>query len=132
MFIITSYRIRIGDVAMAIALVGLVMEPGGFRFPPLLLIFGVFWLWCLLGSSPWPDVVQDELLVLGKLGLIVLALMNVLRGRKRVRVFMLFFVLIFALFPVRGALLNYFLAGYGTSAGRSGTSSTPIRTISRR
>ena len=115
-FIITSYRIRIGDVAMAIALAGLVMETGGFRFPRLLVIFGAFWAWCLLGvlSSPWPGTVRDELLVLGKLWLIVLAMMNVLRGRKRVRAFMLFFVFIFALFPVRGALFNYFLAGYGT------------------
>ena len=115
-FIITSYRIRIGDVVMAVALVGLVMESGSFRFSALLGYFAAFWSWCAIGvmSSSWPGVVKDELLVLGKLWLIVLALVNVLRGRRRVRAYMLFFVFIFAIYPVRGALFNYFLAGYGT------------------
>ena len=115
MFVITSYRIRIGDVAMAVALLGLIMEPGGFRFTPFLTIFGMLWLWCAAGmvSSPWPLVVKDELIVMGKLWLIALALVNTIRGRKRVRFFMLFFVLVFALYPARGSLFNFFLAGYG-------------------
>ena len=113
-FVITTYRVPVGNVAMATALLGLAFESGSFRVPGVVITMGLFWIWCALGlaTSSWTGTVQEELIVLGKLWLIALALVNVLRGRKRLRLFMLLFVLFFAAYPTRGALFNYFLAGY--------------------
>lgn len=114
--VITTYELGIGDVAMAAALIGLPFERGRFRLPPLLGFLGAMLLWAAVGygSTYYPLVVWDELVALGKLWLIVLVAVNVLNSSGRIRLFLIFWLLCFALYPARGTLVNYFVGGYST------------------
>jgi O-antigen ligase len=120
LFIVTTYRIPGGNVAMAVALVALVFQRQSLRVPPTLLWLGAFAVWAGLGyfSTQHPDVVGEQLVNLGKLWLIALVASNAIRTRNQIRFFMVFFLGCFALFPMRGALVNYFIAHY-TTFGRA-------------
>lgn len=119
-FIVTTYRIPGGNVAMAVALVGLLFKREPLRVPPTLLWLAAFFIWGALGymTTQHPDVVADRLIALGKLWLVALVAANALRTRGQIRFYMVFFLGCFALFPLRGALVNYFVAGY-TTFGRA-------------
>ena len=118
-FAVVTYKLPIGGAAMALALAGLVLESGPLRCPPLLVWMGGYLLWSVLGymQTAFPEVVLDQLLALGKLWLIALVAVNALTTRARIRFFIVFFLGCFALFPVRGALVNY-VGGY-TVFGRA-------------
>jgi O-antigen ligase len=111
--IIVTYAIPYGQAVMVIALLGLAVE-GTIRFPAFLGLFGAFVLLALLSqfSSPWPNAVREEALEFGKVWLIALVALTVLRDRRRVRLFMLVFLAAYAMYPVRGTLVNYFITGY--------------------
>jgi O-antigen ligase len=119
-FVMTTYQIHIGDAAVGLALLGLVLQREQLRFPPLLVGFVVLLAWCALGlaSSAWPDVVTETLTEFAKLGLILLTAVNALRTRAQIRFFILFWVACFILYPARGAYVNYFIGGY-TIFGRA-------------
>jgi O-antigen ligase len=117
--VIVTYAVPFGQAVMIIALLGLVME-GSVRFPLFLGLFGAFVLLAFMShfSSAWPAVVREEALEFGKVWLIALVAVSVLRDKRRVRLFMLLFLAAYALYPVRGTLINYFLSGY-TIFGRA-------------
>jgi putative inorganic carbon (HCO3(-)) transporter len=119
-WVIITYSLPIGDAAMALALVGLAMQQGSLRLPPTLLLFGAFVLWCGVGylQTDYPGPVYQRVTDLGKLWLIMLVAVNALRTRPQIRFFIFVFLAAFALYPLRGALFNYFLGGY-TVAGRA-------------
>lgn len=114
--VITTYQLGIGDIAMAVALLGLPFERGRFRFPLMLGLLGAFLAWAAIGytSTLYPVVVAEQLLNLAKLWLIVLVAVNVLNSGPRIRLFLIFWLLCFALYPARGTLVNYFVGGYST------------------
>lgn len=107
---IITYIAPIGDVAMATALVGTLMA-GRYRAPAPLLFYAAFMTWSLVGyyTSPFPDETWVQLNKDFKLLLIVAVAMNVLTTAARVRFFTVLMLAAFGLFPVRGAILNYFL-----------------------
>lgn len=111
--IITTYAFGFGSVVMAIALVALVLEPR-LRINGVLLLFGALVVWGVATHfrSPWPDTSMASLQNLAKIWLIALVAVATLTDRRRVRLFMLVFVAAYALYPVRGTLINYFLSGY--------------------
>lgn len=111
LLVITSYRLPVGDVAIVAALGGTFLLRGGVRFPPYLQWFIAFTVWVHLtaGQSSYPDWVAEPLTLTIKLVLIVFVAANALRSRAQLRLFMIFFLGCFALFPLRGAMFNYFL-----------------------
>lgn len=111
LLVMTSNRIPVGDVAVAMALVGVVLQGRDRRFPPYLVWLTVFSLWAWAASSwtEYPEWVAPQLIGLLKLCLIVLVAANATRTRPQVRLFMVFFLGCFALFPLRGAFSNYFI-----------------------
>jgi probable O-glycosylation ligase (exosortase A-associated) len=117
LFVITSYRLPIGDVAIGAALVGVLLQPGGIRIPSLLGWLGAFSVWAAITATQteYPHLVQPQLETLVKLCLIVFVASNAMQTRAQTRLFMVFFLGCFALFPLRGAMFNFFF--YGNDMG---------------
>jgi probable O-glycosylation ligase (exosortase A-associated) len=109
LFVAVTYQLRIADVGMAAALVGLILLRQPIRVPPLVLGVGVLylWGWVTLATSPYPGVVVEELKTLGKLLLILLVAVNVLRSRAEIRLYLILFLLFYAAYPARGTIFNY-------------------------
>jgi probable O-glycosylation ligase (exosortase A-associated) len=118
--VITTYALPIGDLAVAAALVGVILQRESLRFPRPLVLFVLLLGWIAAGytQSRYPDYVREELINFVKLGLVLLAAFNVLRTRSQLRFFMIFWLGCFALYPMRGTYVNYFMAGY-TRFGRA-------------
>jgi len=108
---ITSLRLPLGGFAIAVALGGLLLQRGGVRFPPYLGWLTAFGIWTIVAATQtdYPDVVQPNLVALVKLCLIVLVAANAMQTRAQVRLFMVFFLGCFALWPLRGAMSNFFI-----------------------
>lgn len=119
-FVITTFRLPIGMVAMIATVIGLAISGLRLRMPaPMWWMVG-FGLWAAVGleSTLYPGPVQLALEDFGKVLVIAFAAMNLIRTRPQFRLFMFVFLGSFAFYPVRGALFNYFL--YGSSmAGRA-------------
>lgn len=113
LFVITSYRVPVGDVAIAMALGGILLKAGSVRFPPYLAWLTAFGAWVFIAStrSAYPEWVSPQLTAMLKLVLIVFVAANAMQTKKQVRLFMVFFLGCFALFPLRGAMFNFFLYG---------------------
>lgn len=111
LLVITSYRLPLGDVAMMMSLGGIAFQRQGIRFPPYLSWFVAFAVWSVLVTTQteYPDWAMPQLITLIKLCLIVFAAANALQTPRQVRIFMVFFLGCFALFPLRGAIFNFFL-----------------------
>ena len=117
--VIVSYRLNVGTAAMIVTLVALAVEPGRRRLPVLVAGAVALLGWSVIGYSTtfYPEVVRAELIEFGKICLVTFAAVNLLRTPRRLRFFILFYLAVFGLFPVRGALFNYFVYGQ-TEAGR--------------
>ena len=113
-YVVTTYQLPLGDVAVAVALVGLLIQRGSIQVPQPVVLYAAMLAWCALGLawSRWPLLVQEELIAMGKLALILLVAANALRSRSQLRFFIIFWLACYALFPVRGTYVNYFVAGY--------------------
>lgn len=118
-FVIVTYRLPIATAAMILALAALLVQRERIRFPPLVLWFGIFILWGIVGytQTRYNAVVWGELILFGKLWLIALVAVNALRTRGQIRFFLIFFLFCFATHPARGTIFNY-LGGY-TEFGRA-------------
>lgn len=110
LLVITSYRLPLGEVSIVMALGGTLFQRGGIRFPVYLVWFVAFSVWALLATTQtaYPDWAIPQLIILVKLCLIVYAAANALQTRGQLRLFMVFFLGCFALFPLRGAMFNFF------------------------
>lgn len=117
-FVITTYRVPIGDVSMAVALFGLFFLPR-VRVPGVLIWMGAFLVWSAVGAfqSPYQATVQKELFAFAKLWFVALVAVNALNTKANIRFYAVVFLGCFALFPMRGAFVNYF-GGY-TVVGRA-------------
>ncbi|HET9799812.1 MAG TPA: O-antigen ligase family protein [Gemmatimonadaceae bacterium] len=110
-FAITTYRLPIGDVSIAVALFGLVLQKEPLRLPGVVKGLTLFLVWAAIGyvTSSYRALVFDQLNVLVKLLLIAVVAANALRTRAQLRFFVVFWLGCFALYPVRGSLFNYYL-----------------------
>ena len=110
---ITTYRFPIGDVSIVVSLIGLLTMKEPVRVPGLLKGLGVFLLWAMMGyaMSNFPALVYPKLDAMVRLWLISLVAANALRTRQQLRFFLVFWLACFAIYPVRGALFNYYLYG---------------------
>lgn len=118
--VIVTYKVPIGDAAMVVAIIGLVLQRDRLRLPPYIVLLALLVGWSAVGllESKYPQVVWDHLVDSMKMLLVALVAANALRTRPQMRLFAVFFLGCFALFPVRGALFNYFIAHY-TLFGRA-------------
>ena len=118
--VITSYRVPLGEVAMLLSLGGAVLGKQRVRFPSYLGWFVAFAVWAVITGmqTDYPDWVKPELITLIKICLIVFAAANALQTAGQLRVFMVFFLGCFALFPLRGAVFNFFIY-HSDMAGRA-------------
>ena len=110
-FVITSYRAPLGNVSMIIAVAGLFAKPSAMRMPGYVRWLLAFALWTVIAAAhaTYPGVVEEPITTLWKLVIIVFVATNALRSREQIRVFMVFFLAAFMLFPLRGAMFNYFI-----------------------
>ena len=110
-FAVTTYKLPIGEASMIAALIGLLLQRESLQLPALLGWSVLFLGWCALGylETAFRDAVWNNIIVLAKLCLITLVATNALRSPAQVRFFMIFFLACYALFPVRGAMENYFV-----------------------
>jgi O-antigen ligase len=112
--VITTYHLPGGDIAMAVALIGMFASRHPLRFPTLLAWLAAFLAWAAVAYpvTRFPDAVQERLTELAKVWLIVLVAANALRTRGQIRFFVILFLACFALYPLRGAFVNYYFADY--------------------
>jgi probable O-glycosylation ligase (exosortase A-associated) len=113
MMVITTYAVPIGDVAIIVALGGLLVENKRIRLEAPLRWFGIFVLWCAFGTAltRYPALAVDRTYLLAKLWIVMLVALAVLDSRPRIQVFLILSLLFFATYPARGAIFN-FLGGY--------------------
>lgn len=107
---IVTYEFPISTVAMGLALVGLVVQGGRLRFPAPLIGMLAFLAWSAVGltQSDYQEAAWEQLVDLFKIFLVTLVVVNALRSSAQIRFFSIFFLGFFALYPVRGALINYY------------------------
>jgi O-antigen ligase len=107
-FVIVTYYVRIAEVGIAIAAIGLVLQLGKSRIPFPVWLFGAFVLWAFVASlvSPYTDIALDKVLDHLKLLAIMLIVVNALQTEGQLRFYLLFFLGCFVLFPVRGTLVG--------------------------
>lgn len=119
-FVTTTYRLPVGDVAMACALFGLFLLRGELRFPPAAMLYFALLLWACAGLvlSAYPSVVVEAIWNGAKVGLIMLAIVNALRSRAQIRFFIVFFLACYGSHPARGTVINYLTgnADFGRAA----------------
>ena len=108
LFVIHSHKAPLAQVAIGIALVGLLLDARPLRVPPLLAWFGAWLLWGLLSLvwTAYPAVVWDKWLEYSKIWLIVFTAFNAIRTPVQLVGFTITWLGIYALYPVRGTLFN--------------------------
>lgn len=119
-FVITSYTLPLGTVAMSTALIGL-FAGERIRFTPA---GGLYLVWFAIGTvaylgSSWKPFTGESYTGILKIMLVFFAAQIVLNSRERIRFFVFFYLGVIALYPVRGALFNYFIY-HATEGGRVG------------
>jgi O-antigen ligase len=107
-FAIVTYYVRIAEVGIAIAAVGLVLQPAKSRIPFPVWLYGAYVFWAFAASlvSPYADIALDKVLDHLKLLAIMLVVVNALQTEGQLRFYLLFFLGCFVLFPVRGTLVG--------------------------
>lgn len=117
---IISQRYHIGTEAMCVALVTLVLERHRIRASPVVAWAAGLFAWAVIGMpmSDYGPVVADNLLEFAKVCAVSFVAVNVITTRDRLRVFLIVLLGIFALYPVRGTLIGYFLMN-GSVGGRA-------------
>jgi O-antigen ligase len=118
-FAIVTYRFPVGELGIAIAVIGLAIQRPALRAPAPFWILVGYTVWASLSAwaSPFPASESQDLWERLKLVAVFFIALNVLRTSRQVYVYVGLLLLCFILFPVRGALVNY-IGGY-TIFGRA-------------
>jgi O-antigen ligase len=129
LFASLTSRLPIGEASSILGLIGLLLLPGGIRFPAGVGLFAVFLMWAALGVavSPWRPVAAESLLDLVKVGLIYLVIVNAIRTRAQIWMYMVAFLAFFGSHPVRGTVINYLTGNtyFGRAAWYNGIYHNP-------
>jgi putative inorganic carbon (HCO3(-)) transporter len=112
-YAIVTYRWPVGDVGIAISLIGLLFQRGTVQTTRLFWLYFAFVLWALLASfaSDYAGAARAEVVERLKLALVILVASSALQTARQLRFYLLFYLACFSLYPLRGALFNYFLYG---------------------
>jgi O-antigen ligase len=108
-FAIVTYRLPVGQLGIAVAVLGLLVQWRQLRMPFPLLLYAAFLLWVFVASfvSPYTDIALGQLMENFKLLVIMLVVISAIRTEGQLRFYLLFFLGCFVLFPVRGALVSF-------------------------
>ena len=111
MWLIHSYKLAAGEVAVALLGIGVLLRGGQLRFPAPLQFFGLLIIWSCFGLATTTStiVTTNALIDLGKLWIIMFCVMNVVRNAAELRMVLIAWLALFALYPVRGALFNQYI-----------------------
>jgi probable O-glycosylation ligase (exosortase A-associated) len=109
-FVITTYSLPLATVSMVIAVGGLLFQRQRLRFPSMWLWMVGFVAWAVLGYTQtiYQEAAWKQLEILLKIIVIMFVAVNALRTPAQVRFFMIFYLACFALYPLRGAIFNYY------------------------
>lgn len=121
-FVISSYIVNIGQPTMVLAILGITMgSKDKWRFPAPFYLLAIFLALITLTfqSTEYRSYIWQPLEDIVKVFMIFLVGASVLDSRPRLRFFMFFYLAVFALFPVRGGLFNWFIYS-ATTQGRVG------------
>lgn len=118
LWVIHSYKLAIGDVAIGAALAAVVLG-GRIRIPTPLIFFAGFVAWSALGLVVSVDrqATYNELVLLVKVWLVIFVIFNGIQSAAQLRVLVIAWLGIFALYPLRGAFYNQFVC-HCTPLGR--------------
>jgi O-antigen ligase len=107
-FVVVTYRIRIGEIGIAIGVMGLLFQRGGLKIPVPVWFYAAFVLWAFIGSfaSSFPEIAREQIIERLKLVVVMIVAVNALRTEGQLRFYLLFFLGCFILFPVRGTLVG--------------------------
>lgn len=118
-FVVVTTRLGIAEAGIVVAMIGLLLRPAQLRFPAPFWWAMAFIGWAFL-TSPFamsPVRALDTSIERLKVFIIFLVAINTLRTEKYLRLYVLFTIACFMLFPARGAFVN-FATGY-TIVGRA-------------
>lgn len=118
-FAIITLRWPIANIGIGIAIVGLILRGQSFRAPLFFWLLCAYVFWCVLASAVsehW-NLAEDALIDRFKIIAMVLIFLNSLRTANQFRAFLVFIIFCFMVYPIRGALQNYY-SGY-TIFGRA-------------
>lgn len=117
-WLIHSYKLPGVGLWIGAALITALLQPGKPRFPAPLLWFGAFVLWSIVSGlgSQYPTVVSKHANDFVKIWLVFFAACNALRHPSQIRAFIICYLAIFALYPLRGLFMN--VAGGYSHLGR--------------
>jgi probable O-glycosylation ligase (exosortase A-associated) len=109
--VVITYIAPLGQIAMVVALIGLLFGRDRVRFPAPLIFFALYYFYALAmyPTAMWPTFAEKELKMFLRVGLIFLVAINVLTERSRLRFYIFLYLAAFALYPVRGAIFNQFV-----------------------
>lgn len=113
LWIVHSYKLPLGDVAVAALLASIVMRGNRLELPAPLAIFGLLAVWSATGLfvTENPAVTWKWVMDLVKLGVVFFCIVNVTRSAGELRLVTIAWLAIFALYPVRGAYYNQYICG---------------------
>ena len=111
LWLIHSYKLPAGDIAVTGLALGVLVRGGTIRFPAPLVFFGLMIIWATLGLGVTENTTRtaDALISLGKLWIIAFCVLNVVRTAAEFRFLVIAWLALFALYPVRGALYNQYI-----------------------
>lgn len=111
LWVIHSYKLAAGDVAILALGAGLLLKGEAIRIPVPLRWFAAFIVWSALGFAVTISAAAttDAMLSLVKLWVIAFCIVNVVHTAAELRFVMIAWLGLFALYPVRGALFNQYI-----------------------
>ena len=115
LWVIHSQKLPLSQAAIGVGLLALLIQREPVRVAPPLVWFGVFVAWSFMSAaaSPYQDMALEGAWAYLKLWLIFLITANVAHTARQLRAFMIIWLGLFALYPVRGTLFNL-LSGIST------------------
>jgi O-antigen ligase len=120
-----SFKLHLSTAFVTVALVALLLQPNAIRISAPAGAFAAFvaWAWLCAAVSPYREVSVEQAWELTKLWLIFFAIDRSVRTRQQAYFLAFFFLASFAVFPLRGSLVNYFVY-HATTFGRVAWSNT--------
>jgi O-antigen ligase len=111
LWIIHSYKLPAGDIAVLALVVGTLTRGARIRLPGPIMVFAAFIAWSAItiAVSANVDTSTDALTGLIKLWIISFCIVNVVRTPAEFRYLTITWLALFALYPIRGALHTQFI-----------------------
>jgi O-antigen ligase len=111
LWLIHSYKLAAGDIAVGLLAIGVLLRGGALRLPAPLIFFLALIVWSIFGFAVTDSTVvtSDAIINLSKLWIITFCVVNVVRTAAELRLVMISWLAFFALYPVRGAFYNQYI-----------------------